>query len=69
MSIGASLVVSILTSMPAALGGERSAERLGEIAMEAIGSGALAWTVLIASQVALFACAWAGLSRAAATRT
>ena len=57
-SVGATIVVSIVATVRASLGGERSAERLGEIAKEAIGSGALAWIVVIASQVALFACVW-----------
>ena len=57
-TVGAAMVVSIVATVRAALGGERSAERLGEIATEAIGAGALAWTVVIASQVVLFACAW-----------
>jgi membrane protease YdiL (CAAX protease family) len=55
---GASLVVSVVAAGRAALGGERSGERLGEIAREALGSKALAWAAVIASQLAVLACAW-----------
>lgn len=57
---GAAIVVSVGAAVYAALGGERSGERLGEIAEEALGSGAFTWAALIASQVALLACAWLG---------
>ena len=58
ISVGAAIVVSLFATVRAALAGEQSGERLGEIAKEAIGSSSLAWTLLIASQVVLLACAW-----------
>ncbi|MFN0241447.1 MAG: lysostaphin resistance A-like protein [Planctomycetota bacterium] len=57
-AIGAAILVSLFATVRAALGGERSGERLGEIAQEALGGPAIAWTALIASQLALLACAW-----------
>jgi membrane protease YdiL (CAAX protease family) len=58
ISVGAAIVVSLFATVRAALAGDQSGERLGEIAKEAIGSSSLAWTLLIASQVVLLACAW-----------
>ncbi len=57
-SAGAAIVVSLVATVSAALGGERSGDRLGEIAKGALESPAMAWTTVIASQVALLACAW-----------
>jgi hypothetical protein len=55
---GAAIIVSVVATVRAALGGERSGEGLGEVAQEALGSEAFAWTTVIASQSALLACAW-----------
>lgn len=55
---GAAILVSIVATVRAAVGGERSAERLGEIAEDVLGSKAFAWTAVILSQVVLLACVW-----------
>lgn len=55
---GAAALVSVAATVRAALGGERSAERLGEIAKAALDSEAMAWVSVIAPQLALLACAW-----------
>ena len=55
---GAAIVVSVVAAVRAALGGESSRDRLGEIAQEALRSDAFAWITVIATQVALLACAW-----------
>lgn len=55
---GASIILTVVAAIRAALGGDRTGERLGEIARETTGSQALAWTAVIASQVTLLACAW-----------
>jgi membrane protease YdiL (CAAX protease family) len=55
---GAGILVSVVAVVRAALGGERSDERLETIAREALGSQAFAWIAVIAPQVVLLACSW-----------
>jgi CAAX protease family protein len=57
-TIGVSIVVSLVAAVGAAIGGERSRDRLREISRDALGSEAFAWISVIASQVAVLACAW-----------
>jgi membrane protease YdiL (CAAX protease family) len=52
-SIGTALVVSLVAVGRAALDGEQSGERLGEIAQEALDSSSMYWTLVISSQIVL----------------
>lgn len=56
--IGAAIAVAVTAALRASLGGERSTGALRAITEQAVESPALLWTALIATQLALFACAW-----------
>jgi membrane protease YdiL (CAAX protease family) len=53
----AAVVISVIAAVRASAGGERSIERLGKVAEDALGSEALAWATVIVTQLALLACA------------
>jgi membrane protease YdiL (CAAX protease family) len=55
---GAAIVVTLVATVSAALRGEHSGGRLGKIAANALASPAMVWATVIASQIALLACAW-----------
>jgi len=54
---GAALLVSVVVAVRAAAGGARSGEELGEAAQVALDSKPMLWTLVIATQVAMLACA------------
>ncbi len=58
MAIVAAILFATSAAIHAALSGERSTERLQEIAQQALESDSFSWVLLIVSQVALLACAW-----------
>ncbi|MBK7876211.1 MAG: CPBP family intramembrane metalloprotease [Planctomycetes bacterium] len=53
----AAVVVSVATTVRGTIGGERSSDRLGELAQEALRSDAFTWITVIVSQATLLACA------------
>lgn len=56
ISIGVLVGFSIFAVVGAALGGEKSSDRFAEVAKVSIGGPGATWTVLIVSQISLFAC-------------